>query len=973
MYMRVKRQPRPSSKRKEPPFLETLILYAILFVAAELLRPKPQIENAKPAGLGEFKFPTATEGRSVPLIWGTVRIDGPNVVWYGDLIQEAITEEVKTGMFSSTDVTKGYKYKVGAQYALCRGEVDSLHGFWVGDDRVFTGTVTDGNNFFIDEEELFGGDDLGNGGYVGRFKFHAGSASQAVSTYLAEFQLEGGDTPGYNGTCYIAPNAQPTYVGNSTSIKPIKIELRREANVLGLSGGDELVNGTDANPMNVIYEIMTDTDWGLGYATAAIDSTNFTTASATLATEGNGVSMIIDNALEAAQVIRLVEEQIDGVVFFNQKENTWQVKLARSDYTVGALDPINETNSKLMSYSRGAWENTTNAVRVQYNDASDEYKQTYAVAQDTANVRIQNDINVSVTKAYPGVKNATLANSIAWRDLRALSYPLAKAKVVVDRSFWDVNVGDVFRFNNTYLGITDLAMRVTRIDFGELDNNKITLDLVQDVFYTEDPSYGDPTATGWDDPHGTLAAFASDEQMAIEAPRALVRRDPVTGGTLLNKVFAAARQSGVVSIFDIRQRNAAGVPSGDYTVSGEVTQLVKIGELNAALTTKSAYPLTSLVINSTPDSQDDLIAAFLANAATNNQLGVELVNLILINDEFMLVESVQTTGGNVQLDNVYRGVLDSVQADHAINDEVFVLMSGAGLNTDDIPETNQVDVKLVPRNLGGALAEASATTINFTMDKRIRRPYPPSEISLNTVAWDTTAVDLEANGSGPEDYHADVDFTRRDYRVADNLNELAQLGTDANSLYSDFPTNNSTDHNIEVRHDPSGTNDLINTVTGQSGTNYSLNQIDILQALNGAVPTGDIRVNITARHTDGGDTLTSRQTLSHDFVISTTLTGQFEFGLLSLNETSALYTATVNGTYSFTLSSAFTAGAVEYRLNGGTWTSLIAAGLTTGSIVGVVSTDTIEVRHTSSDASILKQLDMVAAGAGQDGFAVLEN
>ena len=68
---------------------------------------------------------------------------------------------------------------------------------------------------------------------------------------------------------------------------------------------------------------------------------------------------------------------------------------------------------------------------------------------------------------------------------------------------------------------------------------------------------------------------------------------------------------------------------------------------------------------------------------------------------------------------------------------------------------------------------------------------------------------------------------------------------------------------------------------------------------------------------------------------------------------------------------AFTAGAVEYRLNGGAWLTLIAAGLTTGSILGVVATDTIEVRHLSSDSGALKQLDMDAPGAGQDGYAIL--
>jgi hypothetical protein len=300
-------------------------------------------------------------------------------------------------------------------------------------------------------------------------------------------------------------------------------------------------------------------------------------------------------------------------------------------------------------------------------------------------------------------------------------------------------------------------------------------------------------------------------------------------------------------------------------------------------------------------------------------------------------------------------------------------MAGAGTTDRFLPETDVVDVILIPIGFSSELLEASATVINFTMDKRIRRPYPPSLLSLNGNVWDTTSVSLESGGSNAEDFSADAVIRRRDYRLADNLNEIDGLNTDAETLDATYPAANSTDHDLEVRHDPTGTNDLILNTT-ISGTTYSLLRIDILQALAGAVPTGDIEWSWTASHDDGSETLTSRQTLVHAADIATALTGQFEFGLLSGGSISAVYTATVNGTYVFTLSSAFGGGSgdIEYRLNGGSWLQLIAYGGTGGSIVGVVATDTIEVRDLATDNPFLKQLDMAAAGAGQDAFAVLE-
>ena len=101
------------------------------------------------------------------------------------------------------------------------------------------------------------------------------------------------------------------------------------------------------------------------------------------------------------------------------------------------------------------------------------------------------------------------------------------------------------------------------------------------------------------------------------------------------------------------------------------------------------------------------------------------------------------------------------------------------------------------------------------------------------------------------------------------------------------------------------------------------------------------------------------------------LTGFFEFTALDTNEVSASYTANAAGTHSFLLSTAFTAGDVQQRVNGGAWVTLISAGNTSGSIAGVSVSDTIEVRHTSTDANALKQLTMTAPGAGTDAFAVL--
>lgn len=107
-------------------FFLSALLYVGLTILGEILRPKPRFDTPSPSSLDDFDFPTAQEGRPVPVLWGTAKITGANCVWYGDLQVVPIVREVRTGLFSSEDVTIGYRYEMGADYVLCHGPLDSV-------------------------------------------------------------------------------------------------------------------------------------------------------------------------------------------------------------------------------------------------------------------------------------------------------------------------------------------------------------------------------------------------------------------------------------------------------------------------------------------------------------------------------------------------------------------------------------------------------------------------------------------------------------------------------------------------------------------------------------------------------------------------------------------------------------------------------------------------------------------------------
>lgn len=62
--------------------LTEIIIIIVLEVAAYLLMPKPKAP--KPAAAQDLELPTAEAGRPIPVIFGTLTIKSPNVLWYGD-------------------------------------------------------------------------------------------------------------------------------------------------------------------------------------------------------------------------------------------------------------------------------------------------------------------------------------------------------------------------------------------------------------------------------------------------------------------------------------------------------------------------------------------------------------------------------------------------------------------------------------------------------------------------------------------------------------------------------------------------------------------------------------------------------------------------------------------------------------------------------------------------------------------------
>lgn len=934
-------------------FFFTLILFALTFVLSEVLKPKPKNENARKAGLGDFQFPTATEARVQPLIWGTVKVQGPNVIWYGDLRQKAVKKEVKTGLFSSDDVTTGYRYNIGIQFGLCRGPADQLRRIWIGDKIIYganSGTeppITTNADFVINLPKLFGGTELGQGGVSGTLRWYSGTSSQGVDSYLAQFQQQGGDTPAYRGMSYLV--AQQFYVGTSTNIEPWNFEIRRIPTVL--SGNNAVNGGADANPAGVALEILTNTEWGLGFSTSDIDTAAFNAAGATLAGEGNGFSLYLDNPMEVGELLRELERQMNAVVYLNRTTGKWTIKLCRKDYNVDTVPQLTaSTIIETKDFARGAWEDTVNEVRIPFVDRSRDYFSTFSMAQDMANMMIQQSV-VSTQVTYPGLSDQTLATFLSWRDLRTLSYPLAKVTITADRTFASINPGDVVAWTDTRLGFTKTPMRVSRVDLGELDNGRVVMALVQEVYSNLPPSYGPLPPTGWTSPSDVLVNIPTAQRIIMESPKAFVDRAAEAPGQQPRVWMGIRNQADGAVRYFIR------VGTSD---SGIGNQFMNAGKLSGSIVRQQTHTTLDLIADL--DTVSELFTLFRENI-TATEVGTNLFHLLYIGDtttgEFIACQSVSIVGGTtLRLANVWRGLMDTAPKEWAANTRVWVLQ---GAITTSAQTGSSVAVKPITESGTALMLDATATSTSVNFSSRYHRPYLPANLLLNGALWPTSTVNLAGTVSGGDGEGILVSFDRRDYRT---VNEVSAVVSE--TIPGDFPAANATKYRVEVRNDPAGANTLLFTTAYNAGTgSITLNRELILRNTAGVVPSR-LRVSVRAQHVVGGTTYDSREDLVHDFnTQDTQLASSFNMGAPSHGTYGTAYVAPVAGNYAVTIEqNLLVGGKIVVSINGAADVDVIPGGATSGAVLGLLGTESLRFRVVGQSGSGQQTLLKVDAPPG---------
>jgi len=659
-------------------------------------------------------------------------------------------------------VTVGYRYYMGLHMGLCYGPVDALLEVRGGDRTAWTGSQTASGTITINAPDLYGGEER-EGGMAGDMDVMMGEATQTANAYLTSVQ--GGLQPGYRGILSTVWKGGLIAAMNPY-IKPIAYRVRRltagwRTAVFdpGRAGIDLAAGLKGMNPAHILYQCLTDPEWGMGYPTGAINTASWLAASQTFYDEGFGLCLQWTASEPIEQFVQRICDHVGAVLSVDRRTGEFLLSTIRSDYTVSALPLFNDDNIiELESFQRRTLPETVNQVTVIYRDQLTN-KDVPVTFHDLANITGQGGV-VAQTKQYPGIATFALASRAALRDLQTGAAMLAKVRFTTDRTAYALRPGSVIRWSWPKLGIVDMPLRIGRIDYGSLTAGQITIDAVEDIFGLPATTYLEQQVPGWTPP--STSPVAPPQVLTIEAPyREVARLTDAANFALYTDAdcfvagLAARPMNTVALACDFQTR----VGAADYETR-ERAPFAVYGTTAGALTRTA----TSCTLATATELQ-------LLQVGAAAMLGNEIVRIEAISGLTLTLA---------------RGCLDTVPQAHAAGAVLWGFQDLTGDDPTTYAAAEIVDGRYLTVATGGTLAEGSGPVSSVTTAQRFGRPYPPGDLQLNaarypatisgalTVSWThrdrvlqaDTVIDTLAASIGPE---AGVTYTLELYDQANVL------------------------------------------------------------------------------------------------------------------------------------------------------------------------------------------------------------
>lgn len=321
------------------------------------------------------------------------------------------------------------------------------------------------------------------------------------------------------------------------------------------------------NPAHIIYECLTNREWGRGLPRDVIDGPAFERAAQTLYDERFGLCLKWARRDSIQTFVQSVLDHINATIYSDRETALLTIKLIRGDYDRHTL-PLYDVFNGILEIRESTTTTISAAVNevvVTYRDPINNEDKTVR-AQNLATLQSTGGSFLSMAKPYPGVPTAALAVRLAQRDLRANAEGLRRFTLLMNRSAWKIAPGDVIRIQDVSRNVPDMVVRVARIEDGNASNGAISLTVVQDVFTLPKTSFVEQQPNTWEPPNFQPCI---GRHQVIEAPYFLLSRLLPRGD--VNAIDASSAYLGTVveqgqatnTNYDIFVRNGLSDSSDD--------------------------------------------------------------------------------------------------------------------------------------------------------------------------------------------------------------------------------------------------------------------------------------------------------------------------------------------------------------------------------------------------------------------------
>lgn len=650
----------------------------------------------------------------------------------------------------------GYRYSFDIHMGLGL-PLDEIVEIRAGDKRAWRGSISSNGQIRINAPELFGGDKA-EGGLDGTLDVMFGEENQPVLPRLAAFL--GGIVPAFRGI------TTAFYSGLVTSMNPYPKTweiLRR--------GGDRLWRPEAAwypekqfiwladnqikamNPAHILYLLYTGQNFR-GLPRGRMDEAAWRAAADTLYTEQLGLCLEWRRSDSFKGFRDNVLMHMGAEVFLDRRTALISIRLLRDDYDPAALPLFDEDSGLLEAKQEEATssDEVPSQIIGKYTDAIDGKQRSVravnsAVAQ-RAGGRSSEEID------YFAAPTGQIAGRLAQRDLRIKTSGLKSYKVVLDRRGSDITPGMPFRIRSRRRGIETVVVRAGKIQDGTLDDGRITVTALQDVFGLPASSYVAVPPSGWTPPDRTPQAVVT--RRLVETPYREIagRIDPAN-----------------LALLDPTTAFLAALALAPTQMSQSFTLTTRVGSTGNFITRENSdWCPSGLLVNELPI---EVGPSFVTLSAASRLDQVVVGSAALIDNEIMRVDAINVAIGAVTL---ARGCADTVPDRHAAGARIWFYDGFDAADETAYTYGVTLQARLLTNTSIGRLDPVLASTDSLTLTGRQGRPYPPGQFKIGGSSYPDSTL-----GS------AVIAWTHRDRSgQSDQLVDttVANIGPEAGTTYS---------------------------------------------------------------------------------------------------------------------------------------------------------------------------------------------